>query len=57
MEDVVTVYQPVYDPDYPVVCLDEASKQLVKETLTPIPARPGQPERIDYEYERNGTAN
>lgn len=57
MEAVLTMYQQVYDPDYPVVCLDEASKQLVKETLTPIPARPGQPERVDYEYERNGTAN
>jgi hypothetical protein len=57
MEAVLTVYQPVYDPDYPVVCLDEASKQLVKKTLTPIPACPGQPERVDYEYERNGTAN
>lgn len=57
MEAVLTVYQQVYDPDYPIVCLDEASKQLVKETLTPIPACPGQPERIDYEYERNGTAN
>jgi hypothetical protein len=57
MEAVLTVYQQVYDPDYPVVCLDEASKQLVKKTLTPIPACPGQPERVDYEYERNGTAN
>jgi hypothetical protein len=57
MEAVLTVYQQVYEPDYPVVCLDEASKQLIKETITPIPARPGQPERVDYEYERNGTAN
>jgi hypothetical protein len=57
MEEVLTVYQQVYDPDYPVVCLDEASKQLVKETRTPIPAGPGHPERVDYEYERNGTAN
>jgi hypothetical protein len=40
-----------------MVCLDESSKQLVKETRCPIPARPGQPRRVDYEYERNGTAN
>jgi hypothetical protein len=39
------------------VCLDEQSKQLIRETRTPIPAKPGQPERVDYEYERNGTAN
>src|SRR5262249_60991278 len=46
-----------YDPQRPVVCLDETSKQLVKETRLPVPAAPGRPERIDYEYERNGTAN
>ena len=40
-----------------MVCLDEQSKQLIRETRTPIPASPGQPERVDYEYERNGTAN
>jgi len=40
-----------------VVCLDETSKQLVAETRAPIPAKPGQPARRDYEYERNGTAN
>ena len=39
------------------MCLDEQSKQLIRETRTPIPVRPGQPERVDYEYERNGTAN
>lgn len=39
------------------MCLDEQSKQLIRETRPPISARPGQPERIDYEYERNGTAN
>jgi hypothetical protein len=57
MEAVLEVYQRPYDPAFPVVCLDECSKQLVKELLVPIPARPGQAERIDYEYERNGTAN
>lgn len=57
MEDVLEVYQRPYDPARPVVCLDEQSKQLVKETRTPVPAAPGRPERVDYEYERNGTAN
>jgi hypothetical protein len=57
MEDVLEVYQRPYDPRRPVVCLDEQSKQLVKETRKPIPAEPGQPARCDYEYERNGTAN
>lgn len=57
MEDVLEVYQRPYDPRRPVVCLDEQSKQLVKETRKPIPAQPGQPGRCDYEYERNGTAN
>ncbi len=57
MEDVLEVYKRPQDPERPVVCLDETSKQLIGETRTPIPAVPGQPERIDYEYERHGTAN
>jgi hypothetical protein len=57
MEDVLEVYQRPHDPDRPVVCLDETTKQLIKETRAPIPPRPGQPARTDYEYERNGTAN
>ena len=57
MEDVLEVYTRPYDPARPVVCLDELSKQLVAETRIPIPAEPGQPERVDYEYERCGTAN
>jgi hypothetical protein len=57
MEDVLEVYKRPYDPQRPVVCLDETSKQLVGETRTPVPAAPGQPRRIDYEYERKGTAN
>ena len=57
MEDVLEVYTRPYDPQRPVVCLDEASKQLVAETRVPIPAAPGKPARSDYEYERNGTAN
>jgi hypothetical protein len=57
MEDVLDVYQRPYDPKRPQVCLDEASKQLIGETRTPVPCSPGQPARVDYEYVRNGTAN
>lgn len=57
MEDVLDVYQRPYDASRPQVCLDEASKQLIGETRTPVPAAPGQPAREDYEYVRNGTAS
>jgi len=57
MEDVLEVYQRPRDPERPVVCLDETSKQLIVETRTPIAAQPGKPARHDYEYQRNGVAN
>ena len=57
MEDVLETYQKPRDPDRPLVCLDETSKQLIVETRAPIPAKPGQPARHDYEYQRNGVAN
>jgi len=57
MEDVLDIYQRRYDPKVPVVCMDEQPVQLIKETRVPIPAKPGMPKRIDFEYERNGTAN
>ena len=57
MEDVLAVYTRPHNPDYPLVCLDETSKQLVAEMRTPIPMKRGRTARIDYEYERNGTAN
>jgi hypothetical protein len=57
MEDVLEIYERPYDPDAPVVCLDESSKQLIGETRVPIPAKPGRPARHDYEYHRNGAAN
>jgi hypothetical protein len=57
MEEVLEVYHRPHDPACPLVCLDETSKQLIKETRVPIPARPGRPARTDYEYERNGTTN
>ena len=57
MEDVLEVYHRPYDARRPLVCLDEASRQLIGEVAQPLPARPGQPARVDYEYVRNGTAN
>ena len=57
MEDILEVYQRPYDPQRPLVCLDETSKQLIAETRVPIAAKPGRPGRHDYEYRRNGTAN
>jgi hypothetical protein len=57
MEDVLETYQKPRDLDRPLVCLDETSKQLIVETRKPIPAKPGQPVRYDYEYERNSVAN
>ena len=55
--DVLAVYTRPRDPDIPLVCLDETSKQLIAETRAPIPMKEGRPARFDYEYERNGTAN
>ncbi|WP_442938642.1 IS630 family transposase [Nostoc sp.] len=57
MEDVLEIYHLPYNPNQPVICMDEQPIQLVKETRIPLPAKPGQPESVDYEYERNGTAN
>src|SRR2546429_5586525 len=57
MEDVLAVYTRPRDPDCPLVCLDETSKQLLAETRVPIPMKAGRSARFDYEYERNGTAN
>jgi uncharacterized small protein (DUF1192 family) len=57
MEDILDLYAEPYDPQRPVVCFDETSKQLVAEKKSPIPAKPGRPEKFDYEYERNGTRN
>lgn len=57
MEDVLDLYAEPYDPKRPKVCFDETPKQLIAETRLSLPARPGQPERFDYEYRRNGTCN
>ena len=57
MEDVLDVYSMPYDPDFPVLCMDEQPVQLLKETRQPIVATANHPRRVDYEYERNGTAS
>jgi hypothetical protein len=56
MEDVLAVYALPYDPLYPVVCMDETSRQLIGEVNDPILAAPGRPARVDHEYVRNGVA-
>jgi len=57
IEDVLTVYELAYDADYPQVCLDEKLVTLHADVVEPIPVQPGRAERVDYEYERLGTAN
>ena len=57
MEDVLTVYKRPYSPDMPVVCVDETSKQLIKETRLAISAKIGKLYRYDYQYERNGVCS
>lgn len=57
MYDVLDLYQEEYDPQRPVICVDEKSKQLLEQVRETIPGRPGKPEKVDYEYKRNGTRN
>ena len=57
MENVLEVYKRPYDPKRPVVGMDEQPKQLIAETRTPIPAAPGRPAKVDYEYRRHGVAS
>jgi hypothetical protein len=57
MEDVLDLYAEAYDAKRPTVNFDETSKQLIKETRTPVAAAVGRPQRYDYEYERNGVRN
>jgi transposase len=57
MEDTLEVYHRPHDPMRPLVCFDEGGKQLTKETRLPLPPRPGDVAKYDYEYERNGTSN
>jgi len=57
MEDVLDLYTGPADPEKPVICFDETPTQLIGEARVPLPPEPGQTERVDYEYRRNGTAN
>ncbi len=57
MEDVLDLYEEPYDPQYPTVCLDEKPVVLHADVHPSVPVEPGQPERVDYEYERRGTRN
>ena len=57
MESVLDVYKMPYDKRYPVVCMDESPKQLIKQTRIPIARKPGQDAKEDYEYSRQGVAN
>lgn len=57
MEDILDVYCRPYDPSRPVICIDESSKQLLKQVREPLPMEPGRPERVDDHYERQGTCN
>jgi hypothetical protein len=57
MEDVLETYATAYNPKHPVLCMDEQPVQLVKETRVPIAATKEHSTRVDYEYERNGTAS
>jgi hypothetical protein len=57
MEAVLDVYHRPYNPEYPVLCMDESSKQLIGDIAQPIPAAPGHPVLLDHEYVRNGVAD
>lgn len=57
MEDILDVYKRSYDETHPLICMDESSKQHIKETREPIPAKPGSVEKYDTEYERQGVSN
>ena len=57
MEDVLETYKKPCDKRFPVLCMDEQPVQLLKETRVPIPASKKHARRVDYEYERNGTAS
>lgn len=57
MEEVLETYEQAYDPALPVLCMDEQPIQLIGETRVPIEATPEHPKRVDYEYERLGTAS
>jgi hypothetical protein len=57
MYRLLDLYKQAYDPCQPMVCMDEKSKQLLEDSRQPIKAKPGKPEKVDYEYRRKGTCN
>ena len=57
MEDVLQTYQRPYDGRFPVICMDEARRQLIAEVAVPLPTKPRQPKRVDDEYARNGVCH
>ena len=57
MEEILDLYEEDYDPKRPVLCVDERPCQLIGDVVTPIPMKSGKPEKVDHEYERNGTCN
>ena len=57
MEEVLDIYKQPYDAKHPVICMDESSKQLIKEVRQALPMKPGDVEKFDTEYERNGTSS
>lgn len=57
MEQVLDVYKKPYSEEYPVVCMDESPKQLIRETRVPIAMKPGKEKKVDFEYERKGVCN
>jgi transposase len=57
MEDVLEVYTRPNDPKQPLICMDETSKQLLADLVEPLPTQPEQPQRVDYEYKREGVAD
>ena len=57
MEVILDLYERAYNPVRPLVCFDETTKQLIEETRLPLAMKPGQVQRYDYEYRRNGTRN
>lgn len=57
MEEVLEIYKGKYDPDHPLLCFDESSKQQIQEVIDSLPMEPGKPMRYDSEYKRNGVSN
>lgn len=57
MEEVLEIYKREYDPEHPLLCFDESSKQQIQEVIESLPMKPGQPMRFDGEYKRNGVSN